>query len=144
MNLLSVESKITPLQDKTNINHAFTVPEGIKSIRVEYEYSPKIVEDRELAGNAIVDGLRRYKLEVVDVNSFLPVKNLITLSFDEAGEYRGACHRQPNRQTIIIAPSDSTPGIFNRPIKSGVWQAVLNVHYIGCDVDYTLKVEGEE
>lgn len=143
MNLLSVKSKLTPNQDKTNVCHSFSVPEGVKRLVVNYEYNPKTVEDRETAGNAIVEGLRKYKVEVADVNSLLPVKNLVTLSFDENGEYRGACHRQPNKQTVVIAEKDSTFGVINRAVTSGEWRVVLNLHYVGCDVDYTLDVEGE-
>ena len=144
MNLLSVRSRISPSLDKTNIIHKFTVPQGIKSLVVQYEYNPKTVENKELAGNAIVEGLRKYKVEVADVTSFLPVKNLVTLSFDENGEYRGACHRQPNKQTVVIAEQGSTPGIFNRSVNSGEWQVVLNLHYVGCDIDYIIDIEGVE
>jgi hypothetical protein len=73
----------------------------------------------------------------------MPVFNLVTLSFDENGEYRGACHRQPNNQTIIIADNNSTPGILNRPIKSGEWDVILNIHYAGCDIDYKIEIDGE-
>ncbi len=144
MNLLSVKSKITPKDDKTNIMHSFEVPDGISKLRVAYEYNPKTVENREIAGNAIISGLKKYGLEVADVNSFLPVHNLVTLSFDENGTYRGACHRQPNKQTVILSEQDSTPGILNRKICSGEWRVVLNVHYAGCDIEYSIEVEGEE
>ena len=73
----------------------------------------------------------------------MPVKNLVTLSFDENGEYRGACHRQPNEQTVIIAESGSTAGILNRPITAGKWDVMLNVHFAGCDIDYTIEIDGE-
>ncbi len=143
MQIFSAQGTITPADDKTNIRLAFTVPDGIRALTVNYRYAPKHIEDEHLAAKAITDGLKRYNADVVNASSFLPVSNLITLSFDENGRYRGACHRQPNDQTIIIADTDSTPGIYNRPLLSGEWCAVLNVHYAGCEISYTIDIDGE-
>ena len=143
MNIFSHKGRITPADDKTNITHTFTVPDGVERLVVRYSYSPKEVEDEDSAMRLVAEGLRRCNTAVVNVSSFLPVKNLITLSFDENGSYRGACHRQPNEQTIIIAETGSTSGINNSPIQAGEWAVVLNVHFAGCDIDYTVDIEGE-
>lgn len=143
MEIYSKSGRITPAEDKTNIRLDFTVPDGTKKLIVKYHYSPKDVEDEKVACQLIYNGMQKYNMDVANVTSFMPVHNLVTLSFDECGKYRGACHRQPNDQTVVIADKDSTPGIFNRPIKAGVWDVVLNVHFAGCDIDYTINVEVE-
>lgn len=143
MLIFSRQGKITEQDDKTNIVLDFIVPEGIKKLTVKYSYNPKEVEDKTLAGKAVVNGMKKYGVDFADPEAFMPVKNLVTLSFDENGEYRGACHRQPNEQTVIIAESGSTAGILNRPITAGKWDVMLNVHFAGCDIDYTIEIDGE-
>lgn len=142
MLIFQKRGKITPKQDKTNIIHTFSVPDGTEKLVVNYEYSPKLVENETLARQYLIDGREKYKTDF-SFETFREVKNLITLSFDESGEYRGACHRQPNKQTVIISQSGSTYGIENRQIKPGEWSITLNCHFVGCDVDYILEVEAQ-
>lgn len=144
MIVFSTNGKITHEDDKTNIKHTFTVGAGVKSLTVKYSYSPKIVEDKSLATLAVTNAMKKYKVESLNSEAFFPVKNLVTLSFDECGNYRGACHRQPNEQIITIAPQNSTPGIFNREITPGEWDVVLNIHYAGCDIDYEIEIDAKE
>lgn len=143
MKLFSNSGTITPDQDKTNIALQFNVPHGIKKLKVEYYYAPKEVSDKESSDKLIAVAMKKYGIRFANPEAFLPVKNLVTLSFDEVGEYRGACHRQPNRQTIIISGKNSTPGIINREIKAGSWDVVLNIHFVGCDVNYSIEIDGE-
>lgn len=144
MRILSEVGKLYPTDSKTNIVHKFIVPKGVSRLVVRYSYSPKEIEDEEAALKEIAYGLRKFNFNVANTSSFLPVRNLVTLSFDENGEYRGACHRHPNEQTIIIAEKNSTCGINNSPIKAGEWDVVVNVHYVGCEVEYKIDIEGEE
>lgn len=144
MQLLKILGIINESDDKTNICHSFCVPETVKKLTVSYSYSPKTVENKSLAEQKIAQAMEKYKINFADPDAFFPVKNLVTLSFDENGQYRGACHRQPNEQTVIIASADSTPGIINREIQSGSWSVVLNVHFAGCEIKYNLEIEGEE
>lgn len=143
MLIFSKEGKITAKDDKTNIVIPFTVPENIRKLTVSYSYSPKTVGE-ETAKRYVTENMRKYGVKLTDINLFLPVKNLIPLSFDENGKYRGACHRQANEQKVIICEKDSTPGILNRPVTKGEWDIVLNVHFAGCDIDYKISVEGDE
>lgn len=142
MLIFSKQGKITPEQDKTNIVFTFDVPFGTKKLTVNYSYAPKLVENEELAVSYLENGRKKYDVDF-DLELFKPVKNHITLSFDECGNYRGACHRQPNEMTVYIAEENSTPGIENRKIMSGQWDVMLNVHFIGCDVEYKIEIEGE-
>lgn len=142
MILLSKTGIITPKQDKTDIALDFKVDENTDIIKIKYSYSPKTVEDRIAAEQAVSSALKKYSADNINACAFLPVNNLVTLSFDENGRYRGACHRQPNVQEITISAKNSTPGIINRPVECGDWRAVLNVHYAGCDIEYKIEIEG--
>lgn len=143
MQIFSTNGVITPSQDKTNIKLEFNVPEGTKKLVINYHYSPKHIPDEGLASKLVYDGMKKYDMDIANINSFLPVNNFATLSFDECGEFRGACHRHPNTQAIIIAENDSTPGIINRPVRAGLWDVVLNVHFVGCNIDYSISIDTE-
>lgn len=142
MLIFSKSGKLTVKDDKTNVILPFYVPQGTKKLVIHYIYSPKLVEDECLARRYLEEGREKYKTDF-SFDEFKEVKNLITLSFDECREYRGACHRQSNEMTVIIGEKNSTPGVENRKIKSGEWDIMLNAHFIGCDVVYSIDVEGE-
>lgn len=145
MILFQRKNKLTVKDDKTNIVHKFNVPENIKAIKIKYSYSPKNVDDRELAVNIIKDCFKKYDENMVGRPSdYLPVKNLITLSVDGNGKYIGAAHRQSNEQEITISRDFPSPGFEKCEIEPGEWDIMLNVHSISCDVDYTIEAEGEE
>lgn len=144
MLIFSTKGKITTDNDKTNLIHRFDVPENITSLKIKYSYSPKTVENREKAVSLVRSCFEKYDETIVGKPAdYLPIKNLITLSVDENGKYRGAAHRQANEQTHIISKSFASPGFTKGKIGSGEWDIMLNVHFIGCDVDYTITVEGE-
>ena len=143
MLLFEKNGVISKADDKTNITFSFKVPEGIKELKVKYSYYPKEVEREAEAHHQIEEAMHKYGIQNYDIEGLMPVKNLITLSFDENGKYRGACHRQPNRQLVTIAEKDSTPGIINKPVEAGNWQVVLNVHYAGCNIHYSVEIEGK-
>ena len=145
MVIFEMAGKVLPEQDKTNISLEFTVPEGIEKLIIDYGYSPKTLEDGEKAEKLLAESIEKYlgdeyKAEPQD---FMPVKNLITLSLDDNGEYRGAAHRQADKQHHEISKEFASPGFIKGEIHSGKWQVVLNVHCCACDVNYQIKVSGE-
>lgn len=144
MLIFSTKGRITTDNDKTNLIHKFDVPENIKSLTISYSYSPKILEDREKAVSLIKKCFDKYD-EVMTGRpaDYIPVKNLITVSVDENGKYRGAAHRQANEQVHIISSDFASPGFIKGAVESGEWDIVLNVHSVSCDVDYIITVEGE-
>ncbi|MDE5671268.1 MAG: hypothetical protein K2I14_07420 [Eubacterium sp.] len=138
--------KVLPEQDKTNIPLEFNVPSGIEKLVIDYEYAPKILNDEAKATDLLQKSIEKYlgneyKAEPKD---FMPVKNLITLSLDENGNYRGAAHRQADRQHHEISRNSASVGFEKGEIKSGKWTLVLNVHCCACEVGYNVKITGEE
>lgn len=144
MLIFSTKGKITTANDKTNLIHKFDVPANVKALKIKYQYSPKTLENREKAITIIKDCFDKYDETLVGRPAdYLPVKNLITLSADSCGIYRGAAHRQSNNQEHIISENFASPGFMKGAIQKGEWDIVLNVHSISCDVDYTIEVEGD-
>lgn len=145
MIILQTKGRITEANNKTNLIHKFDVPQGIEKLIIKYSYSPKILQDRDKAVRLIKDCYEKYDEKLIGRPAdCLPVKNLVTLSVDENGEYRGAAHRQADTQEHIISTELASPGFLKGEIHSGEWDIVLNVHSISCDVDYQIIVEGEE
>lgn len=146
MVIFEKSGKILPEQDKTNIALEFTVPIGIKKLIIDYSYSPKLLEDEDTAYSLLEKSIEKYleKEHGAKPQDFMPVKNLITLSLDENGNYRGAAHRQADIQHHEISESFASPGFIKGEIKSGKWQIVLNVHCCASEVNYTVKISGDE
>lgn len=137
---------ITPDMDKTNISFEFEVPDGVSKLDIDYLYSPKTVEDESVALNAVSAALEKYlgAENTADPHSFLPVNNLVTLSLDDPEGYRGAAHRQPCEQHIVIGDGCSSPGFSKNAVQGGKWRIMLNVHCCVCNVSYSLKISGGE
>ena len=138
--------KVTPEQDTTNVVLTFNVPNGTEKLTIDYEYSPKLFEDETAAMKMLEESIEKYLGDAYSAmpQDFLPVKNLITLSLDDNGNYRGAAHRQADRQHHEIGRDFASAGFVKGEIHSGEWQVVLNVHCCACEVSYTIKITGEE
>lgn len=144
MLILKAEGRITAAEDKTNIKYIFNVPEGVTALKIKYHYAPKTLEDNEKAPEIIRNCFEKYDGIIKgSPNDCLPVKNLVTLSLDGCGAYRGAAHRQDDFQEHIIGRDFASPGFIKGEIKAGEWDIVLNVHSVSCDVEYTVEIEGE-
>ena len=144
MILLEKKGVITPDMDKTNIAFSFDVPDGVSALNMDFSYSPKTLDDESAAVRLISSALEQYlgTDHGKDPRDFLPVKNLITVSVDDPLGYRGAAHRQPNEQHIVIGRAETSPGFTKGAVSSGTWRVVLNVHCCVCDAAYNLKISG--
>ncbi len=135
--LIKKTIRATPSDQKTNIGLAFTVPEGISALEIEYSYSPKELEDRKKSLFLIKENLMRdcgdEWTEYEDYGEFLPLKNLITLSLDSPAGYIGAAHRQAPVQKHRISPSFSSVGFVKAQILPGEWVLTLNLHAVVTD-----------
>lgn len=138
--------KVIPEQDKTNIALAFSVPDGTDRLIIDYTYGPKLLEDKNTAHALLKKSIEKYlgNEYCAEPDDFMPVKNLITLSLDENGKYRGAAHRQADTQHHEIGEALASPGFIKGRITGGTWKIVLNVHCCACDVNYSIKISAEE
>lgn len=136
---------VLPEQDKTNIPLEFTVPEGIKKLIIDYNYSPKTLDDKEKAYKRLEKSIEKYLGSEYNAKpeDFMPVKNLITLSLDENEKYRGAAHRQADKQHHEINENYASPGFLKGKIHGGKWNLMLNVHCCACKVNYHITITGE-
>ena len=149
MLLLSEEFKVTPENEKTNISFPFTVPEGTQSLKITFNYDPKILEDDERANLLIENNIKKdagdFAGEYNDWDEYKPLKNLITVSLDDPDTYRGCAHRQDKDQIHIIRENFASRGFHKGKIQKGQWKVVLNLHGIVTEVvNCKLKVEAGE
>ena len=145
MVLLNKTGKITLAYNKTNIVLPFEIKDDFKSLKINFKYSPKTLEDKAKEIKIAEDCLKKYgEVQEGNIENYLPIKNLVTVSLDSSREYLGAAHRQSNKQEHIISPTFSSAGFFKTEITQGEWKITLNVHAVSCDVDYKITVEGEE
>lgn len=130
--LLKKDLRVKPEDEKTNISLPFTVPCQVKSLEIEFSYEPKILEDNDRARLLIEKCIEKdageFKAEYPTWESFLPLKNLITVSLDDPEGHRGCAHRQANFQSHSIGESFASPGFYKGKIQQGRWQVVLNIH----------------
>lgn len=146
MLLLSEEFKVYYKDEKTNISFPFKVPEGTESLRIAFSYGPKELGECDRAKMLIENNIKKdagdYADEYPDWKTYLPLKNLITVSLDDTDGYRGCAHRQDKDQIHIIRKNFASRGFHKGRIQKGQWKAVLNLHGIVTEeVNCILKVE---
>lgn len=149
MIIINKSFSVFPKDEKTNIVIPFEVDENVKMLKFTFSYSPKRLEDNVRAKTLIQGCIKKdageYADEYPSWESFLPLKNLITLSVDDSFGYRGCAHRQAEYMEHIISENFASPGFNKGKIIPGTWKAVLNVHGVVTQkIDCVLKVEAGE
>lgn len=150
--LLVVEGKLTPLSSKTHIAYQLYIPEAVESLHIDFSYSPKTLDDKDVSRVLIEDAIDRYvrpsqkSVYMEQWEKFVPLKNLLTLSVDDPQGFRGSAHRHPNDQHHVLSPRESSPGFLAGPIHEGVWRVTISVHcVITPECRYQLSIrEGEQ
>ena len=143
-----MQIQLCPDDSKSNRYIPFTVPEGLKKLYITYSYSPKILEDKEKSYELVRENILRDAPEDIDrytdYNEFMPLKNLVTVSLDSPGEFRGAAHRHDENQYHEIGESFASPGFLKGKICAGQWRLSLNIHAVVTDIcTCRIKIEGE-
>lgn len=146
MLLVNESFTVFPKDEKTNITFPFEVKEEVSALKFTFSYSPKRLEDNLRAKTLIEQCIKKdagdFFGEYPSWESFLPLKNLITLSVDDTNSYRGCAHRQKEYMEHIISENFASPGFNKGKIIPGTWKAVLNVHGVVTEkIDCILKVE---
>ncbi len=115
----SFERTLTAGDCKQNIPFEVQVPPGTTHFQVHFSFTPQMV-DR--------------------------IRNLLTLTIFDPSGWRGEGHRGGNRQEVMIAQDQATPGYRTGPVSAGIWQVVVNSHMImpGPDCQMQLAVSGTD
>ncbi|NGZ76886.1 hypothetical protein [Saccharibacillus alkalitolerans] len=136
MELLDIQGSVTPEESRTHIRVPLELHEGCGRLNVRFEYAPKNLEDRERALELLKESYDLYILPeqreqaVARADRHLPLKNLITLSFDGPDGYRGACHRHDEVQELFLASGEASPGLMPGRLEAGEWNVTLSLHCI--------------
>ena len=146
--VLKTTLRVTPAQEKTNIVLPFVLEREAKQLKINYSYAPKL-SDGEAAAKAAENCLLRdageYRAQYPAAETFLPLKNLITLSLDDPNGYRGAAHRQADSQVHSITEHTASPGFLPGKLPAGQWRLVLNVHALVTPFcDCRVEIEAQE
>jgi hypothetical protein len=150
--LLQAEGALTPVCAKSHIIYAIDLDREISQLWIDFSYSPKCLDDRDTARSMIMAALHRDLLEeqqqslAAHWEDFLPFKNLLTLSFDDAAGFRGCAHRHDPRQHLELATHRASPGLLAGPVPPGQFRITLSVHALITNTcRYSLRVwEGDE
>ncbi len=140
-----------PDDSKTNHSVPFYLPRDYHALRFECRYSPKVIEDKELALQVVRASIGRYvpryqlPLYAKQLEQGENLVNLLTLSIDCGDEYLGCAHRHAARQTHTISKAGSSPGFIRHAAAAGHWRAVINIHSITSpELQYHLTVTALE
>ncbi|WP_435171854.1 hypothetical protein [Paenibacillus glycanilyticus] len=149
--VLEAEGQVTPVCSKTHIAYSFHLDRQGGKLWIGFSYEPKNLEDREQAHPLIAAGINKYTEQAQCARllekweSFLPLKNLITISVDDPKRHRGAGHRHNPEQLLLIAGEDASPGFVSGELSEGLWRVTLSLHEIVTDhCRYRLRIHHEE
>lgn len=148
--LLDVQGIVTPVCSQSHITYSFPVPPAFTRLNVAYSYDPKRLEDQEQAKELIEQAISRYVEPhqqpgyLSRWESYLPLQNLLTLSFDDPEQFRGAAHRHDPEQQLHIGMESASPGLVPGAIRTGLWRVTISMHAVVTEqCRYKLRVWGE-
>ncbi|MFC4601417.1 hypothetical protein [Cohnella hongkongensis] len=149
--LLNIENEVTPADSRSHLRYHFKLDRPCPGLRVRFEYSPKILEERKLAIELIQRSIERYveperqKPMLERAEQYAPLRNLITVSIDDSRGHRGACHRHDPVQELYLSEREASPGLKRGTIPAGTWTVTLSLHSIVTErCAYRLKVWAAE
>lgn len=139
--LFSLDRTFTDEDHHTHRVYEFSVPPGLREIRVKLAYSPKDFDDEEKSLEIIRGILARdawYEtFTEEEVRGFLPLRNHISVSIDSPDGWLGTAHRHAPRQEYFINEKDCACGFRPAQIKAGEWKITLSFN---CVVTGTVNV----
>lgn len=149
--LVNVQGGVTRECSKSHIAYKFFLAQSRGRLGIDFAYSPKNLEDTGKAKTLIEQGLKLYvedefrELAKSKWQSYLPLKNLITLSVDDPTGHRGAAHRPDPEQHLFISELESSPGLNRVDLQAGQWTVTLSLHaVVSDDCHYSLQIWHEE
>jgi hypothetical protein len=134
--MLQVEGVVTPSCSKSHITYTLHLNQDCRELHVEFAYEPKKLEDELKSRELIMEGLNAYILEEHRKGyeerwkEFMPLQNLLTLSFDDETGFRGAGHRHDPVQHLIITENEASPGLLPGVFPRGQLSIMINIHCV--------------
>ncbi|MBP1964398.1 hypothetical protein [Paenibacillus aceris] len=132
--LLIAEGTVTPSCSKSHITYTLHLQKDCDQLHVEFGYDPKKLENEGQAEALIREGLNQYILEehraTYNWREFLPLQNLMTLSFDDEHGFRGAGHRHDPIQHLVITSTEASPGFTPGVFPRGQLKIMINLHCV--------------
>lgn len=146
--ILEKELRLSEKDHQTNIVIPFQLNQTAEKLVIDFSYDPPEV-DEEAARIQIRQALEQFVPETDqkkwgNVDRYLPLQNLITLSLTYEKQYVGAHHKKDNHQIIIISKQEASKGFIKRTAEAGEWEIQLNAHCIGSEsvtVNVYVRVE---
>lgn len=149
--LLDTEGLVRPVGSESHIAFSFHLDRRGGKLCIDFAYEPKNLEDREQSRELIAAGVEKYtepaqrELVMDRWESFLPLKNLITVSVDDPRNHRGAGHRHDSEQLLVIGEEEASPGFVRGELAEGLWRVTLSLHAIVTEsCRYRLRIHHEE
>lgn len=138
-----------PADSRHDVPFLFICPPEADAIRITFSFSPGMESSEALCIPQIEAAMTRYydqyprALQKMKAENFLPVKNLITISLDHAGEYIGNAHRWAPEQQHMITTEQASLGFVPPEKLEGEWSGMLHLHEIISPIcQGYLKIEG--
>ena len=134
--LLDQELLLRPQDTATTIWLPFQLEQAAEQLEIHFTYSPKTVEDRDLARHLLIEGAEKYGVpEVADgkddvLEEFLPITNLVTIGLRSPDGFAGCAHRPAPDQLHRITEDSASPGFLPCPLKAGEWRIAVQVHSV--------------
>ncbi|WP_017473495.1 CehA/McbA family metallohydrolase [Amphibacillus jilinensis] len=144
------ETTATLSRESTQSHSAFTffMPIEIDKLVISFDFSPAYLDDDVQAQHIISHALDRYDGwnggdRVSQVDKYLPLKNLLTLSIDDPNGFRGARHCHLATQKLVWSEEEVSPGMLKGLLPAGLWSITVSAHAIVTpSCTFRLKVEG--
>lgn len=115
---------------------AFSVDENVDALEVHVHYTPGEEARDEYCKEAVEAAMKLYygeedpAAEPMTVQQHYPIKNLVTLSATQNGEYVGNAHRWDTDQAHVWTTYSASQGFSARKTMGGDWEIQLHLHCI--------------
>jgi len=132
--LFETSGTLSPAGSRSHICFTVFLPESVDFMAVNFSYTPKILSDPARAELLRQEGEARYFNDPRFPNNGIRdtgvLTNLLTLSFDDARGFRGACHRHPSEQHLFLGKDSASPGLLPGIIPAGLFRVTMSVHAV--------------
>ncbi|MCQ2500577.1 MAG: CehA/McbA family metallohydrolase, partial [Lachnospiraceae bacterium] len=126
----------TPEDSAKDEKLSFRVEDDVDALEVRFHYTPGEEACDEYCQGPVEAAMKLYygeedpAAEPMTAQQRYPIKNLVTVSAAQNGEYVGNAHRWDTDQTHIFTTSSASQGFSARKTMSGEWEVQLHLHCI--------------